>query len=229
MSPRFLFYFILIVVGCQACATLKPFNPQGTADTTPVPWSGPVLNATPIQYPLPTIWGSSAAVMTLEPPAPDPTQAPNPPAGATRWFLPQAGMPSVLPNYVHPGLGCDWQGVGGQVVNHDGEPLASLVVALGGEFNGQVILVKTMTGSAADWGQGGFEFTLATGSLQGQGDLWVQVSGLDNQPVSDPIRFSTQGDCEHNLTVVNFVEAVAESSTELFFPVIYQNNGGSLP
>jgi hypothetical protein len=111
------------------------------------------------------------------------------------------------------------------VFDSAGNPVPSLVIELGGTFIGQTVRMRSITGSAGEWGPAGFEFTLATGAQQGNGDLWVQVFDLDNQPLSDRIRFNTEGDCEHNLTVLNFVEtgfaASLKDAGSLFLPVIF--------
>ena len=63
----------------------------------------------------------------------------------------------------HQTAACDWSGVAGQAMSLNGEAVKGLFVQLGGSMPGVESMDNlVMTGLAPQYGQGGFEFTLAT-------------------------------------------------------------------
>ena len=61
-----------------------------------------------------------------------------------------------------------------------------------------------MTGLAPQYGQGGFEFTLANQLIATTGTLWIQLLDQQNLPLSERIYFDTYNDCEKNLVIIYF-------------------------
>jgi hypothetical protein len=61
-----------------------------------------------------------------------------------------------------------------------------------------------MTGLAPQYGQGGFEITLANRLFASTGTLWIQLLDQQNLPLSDRIYFDTYEDCQKNLVIIYF-------------------------
>jgi hypothetical protein len=63
-----------------------------------------------------------------------------------------------------------------------------------------------MTGLAPQYGQGGFEITLADRLIASNGTLWIQLLDQQNLPLSDRIFFDTYQDCQKNLVIIYFTQ-----------------------
>jgi hypothetical protein len=61
-----------------------------------------------------------------------------------------------------------------------------------------------MIGTATQYGQGGYEFTLAEKPVASDQSLWVQLFDQAMLPLSDKVPFSTYAECNKNLALVNF-------------------------
>lgn len=143
-------------------------------------------------------------------PAPSPT-------ASTIMFRLQHGAPAYAPNIFHQEAGCNWLGVGGQVLGEDGAPLQNLVVELGGSLAGEEISMLSLTGTAPVYGDGGYEFTLADRPATSDRTLWLQVHDLENTPLSEKVYFSTYDDCNLNMIVITFV---LTPEAEVYIPLI---------
>jgi hypothetical protein len=121
-------------------------------------------------------------------------------------FVPQPGTPASLRNFTRPEAGCNWMGVGGQLFGLDGWPLQHMLVEISGQLAGQQVSALALTGSATQWGPGGYEFTLGNAPVASTRSLWVQVHDLDNRTLSDRIFFDTFTDCDRNATLINMVQ-----------------------
>lgn len=121
-------------------------------------------------------------------------------------FVVQQGSPAAIPGtQFHPDTGCDWLGVGGQVTSLNDEAVKGVFVQLGGSMSGEEVIDKmTMTGLANQYGDGGFEFTLADAPVATSGTMWIQVLDQQNLPLSDRIYFDTYDDCQKNLIIIYF-------------------------
>ena len=87
----------------------------------------------------------------------------------------------------------------------NGEALKGLFVQLGGSMPGvESIDNLVMTGLAPQYGQGGFEFTLANSLVASNGTLWIQLLDQQNLPLSARIYFDTYDDCQKNLVIIYF-------------------------
>ena len=111
-----------------------------------------------------------------------------------------------MPNFAHADAGCDWLGIAGQVFNSEMEAVGNLVVIVGGTLDGNPIDILTMTGMAPDYGAGGYEFVLSSAPVASEGTIWVQVLGLDGQPLTAKIYLDTHGECMENLILLNFIQ-----------------------
>src|SRR4030066_1569242 len=122
--------------------------------------------------------------------------ATQPPGGFA--FEVQDGSPSAIAGTTfHPNSGCDWSGVAGQATSLNGEAVRGLFVQLGGSLPGIESVDKlAMTGLAAQYGPGGYEFTLANSLQATSGTLWIQLLDQQNLPISNRVYFDTYADCE---------------------------------
>lgn len=85
------------------------------------------------------------------------------------------------------------------------EAVKGVFVQLGGSMSGEEVIDKmTMTGLANQYGDGGFEFTLADAPVATSGTMWIQVLDQQNLPLSDRIYFDTYDDCQKNLIIIYF-------------------------
>lgn len=170
--------------------TLQPSwtpTPPGTQPptSTPRPTSTPLITDTPIGF----------------------RPSATPTAGGFS-FVVQRGSPSAISSEgFHPDVGCNWMGVAGQATSLSGAPVVGLFVQLGGMLEGRVYETKlTMTGTAVQYGKGGFEFTIADRPIASQGTLWIQLLDQQNLPLSDKVYFDTYLDCQRNLIIIYFTQ-----------------------
>jgi len=165
---------------------------QPTVTTPPAATSTPTSPQTPTRTP------------TLSK-TPTPSRTPTPiPVGVT--YMLQPGSPVYQKNFSHPDLGCNWNGVVGQVFGKDGLPVKQIVVELGGKLNGINQSVLGLTGNNPAYGPGGFELGINTTPTASQNSLWLVLYDLAGKKLTEQIYFNTYGDCEHNLAVINFTQ-----------------------
>lgn len=121
-------------------------------------------------------------------------------------FVLQDGSPTAISSVsFHPDSGCDWMGVAGQATSMSGSPVFGLFVQLGGSIGGQPIdSMLGMTGTAPQYGQGGFEFTISDQPIASNETLWIQLLDQANLPVSEKVYFDTYEECDKNLIIVYF-------------------------
>jgi len=158
--------------------------------------------------------------------SPAPTQIPSP-TPFYRYIV-QPGTPVHTANFVNPGAACDWMGIGGQVFGRDEKPVSGLIVEVGGNLDGEPILVLSLTGNSSVLGPGGYEITLADKTIASQETLWLQLYDLNGMPQSEKISFDTmagEGSCDKNLIIINFSE-IGTSTLNYFFPYIFKDAPG---
>jgi hypothetical protein len=158
---------------------------EPTATVTPGPSSTPTITSTLYVIPSPTI--------TLTPTA---TQVPQ-----------YALLGGVVYRRSEPinGRDCDeWMGVGGNVIDLDGNPVQGLTVILGGEYENKTINKSTLTGAAPAYGEGGYEFTIADEPNNSKETLYVQLFTSDGKPSSERVFFRTYDECASNLIQIDF-------------------------
>ncbi len=186
----------LLTAGCQALPELltavesitSPTETQSAEIVEP-----PILTATLAE---PT----TTAPLPTETPTATPTETTEP------VFVLQPGSPMYMANFAHPAAGCDWSGVGGQVFDSNGTPLAGLFVVAGDE-SGQ--LWAAQTGLSTAYGPGGYEIQI---TVQTNQFFWLQVVNDSGQPLSEQITFNTFQDCTRNLVLINFESAETDAS-----------------
>ena len=195
-------------------------NPQASLNPLP-PTTMPVLflTYTPSPTPkpvLPPTW-TPTSPPTLEPTAPpQPSDTPHPDtspiptadleSGTT--FQLQEGSPKYEANMYHPEAGCDWLGVGGEILDSDGEPVPGVLIEAKGSLGGVEVSRLTLSGSAPDYGVAGYELPLINSSIESDSEVWIQLLDQANLPLSEKIYLRTFDSCDSNLIRINFVQAV---------------------
>jgi len=121
-------------------------------------------------------------------------------------FVLQQGSPAAIDGaQFHPDTGCKWTGVAGQATSLNGEGVKGLFVQLGGASAGVKSVDNiTMTGLAAQYGDGGFEITLSDQLFASSNTLWIQLLDQQNLPLSGRIYFNTYEECTKNLIIIYF-------------------------
>ena len=186
----------------------NPFPPPAAVPTLFIP------TGTPTQKVLPSIWTPTPTLpptitATAAPPTATvtatPTETPPPPDTPVASAYPYQlrGEPAVLAgSVIHPEEGCKlW--VAGQAFDMKGAPVIGLTVQMGGFLDKQVYLLS-LTGTALQYGPGGYEFTLAEQAVASKGAVWVQLLDQSGYPVSPRVSFDTFAECDKNLILVNF-------------------------
>lgn len=212
-------------------AGINPFPPP----TMPVTIALDTLTPTPKQV-LPPTWTPTPTI-TLTPTetfTPEPTITPEPttevpadeaadaadaadaeaadaaavsPADSDMPFVLHEGNPQYIPNLYHSELGCDWMGVGGQVLSLNGAPVTGVVLRLGGQLAGQTVDLVTVSGIATKYGPAGYEFDLTelvTGPTASSHSMWIQLLDQAGLAMSDQIYFDTYEECEKSTIIIYF-------------------------
>jgi hypothetical protein len=211
---------ILLTAVCVGSIFLMIFiNPYSSLNPFPPP-TQPVL--APTNTPLPTLrddilpptWTPTPTAEATEAPTPEPTYTltpviPQPTDGPQETlegmaFVMQEGNPQYIPNIYHPDAGCSWMGVGGQVIGLNGGPVLYLSIKLGGSLNGEAIELITISGTAPQYGQAGYEFKLSDQPVDSVQNLYVELLDQADLPLSEKYYFDTFNDCEKNLILINF-------------------------
>ena len=122
-------------------------------------------------------------------------------------YVPQPGSPIYTNNIFHSEKGCNWLGIGGQVLGANAVPVQKLVVEMGGKLSGKGVFKLVLTGSATVVGPGGFEFQIASNPIKSEGALWLVFYDLAGHGLSERAYFNTFEDCNRNQVLFNFVEA----------------------
>ena len=191
-------------------ATFTPtqtFTPTNTPTNTPTPTAtftqvvsgldatatpAPLAGASATLAPLDDGSGNAVGSGTLDTPRP-------PDATPTRSPYPFAASP-IDYRENDSSAGCQWLGVAGSLTGLDGQPVQGLAVEVSGENFREV----AFSGSAARWGEGGFEFML--GAAPRTAEYTLRVLGPTGGAVSEVITVETGNTCRTNLAVIEFVQ-----------------------
>ena len=177
------------------------FTPTFTATTTGIPSGTPTLTQTiaPTGSPTSTITVTSLPTGTpTDTLTPAPTLGTPPPSPPPLPFALQ-GEVVYVPN--DNASGCAWQGVGGQVLNIDGNAFQPpLVVSVTGGGLPEARTANSGTNSLR--GPGGFEILL-TNSINTQ-VYFVQLQTSSGTNVAEVVQVTFPGTCEGNLALLTF-------------------------
>jgi hypothetical protein len=182
----------------SAIATVNPDQPAPTISNT----AELQASATPIVDTAQPPSGPGASQARKEP---APNQAV---AGFPKPAYPyglQTGTPALLQNFVNTD-GCNYLGVGGQVLKLDGDAVSGLVVEITGTLSGKNILNLALTGNAQNLGPGGYAIKIGDQPVDSSGTLKIQVFDLNGAPQTPLIPIDTFADCNKNFILVNFSE-----------------------
>ncbi len=147
---------------------------------------------------------------TLEPTAAataDPTATPEPsPTVQPLIYNLQDGSPAYLDAALfRPEQACSFMGVFGQVFGLDDVPLTGVRVQVIGTLNGEAVDKLGLTGAATQYGSGAYyEIQLGNAPLASENTLQIVLLNESGEPLSSPVAFSTRGECNQNLTLINF-------------------------
>jgi hypothetical protein len=188
-------------------ATFTPTDtPLPTSTPTPTITPTPVLPGAPVQTQPPTM------VLTMALPTPAPlddgsgslvpgsgSDLPTSIPAATRSPFPfTASEVSYQANDTDQG--CQWLSIAGRVTDLGGEPLSGMAI----EINGPEFHNVQFSGSAAQWGDSGFEFNL--GAAPRTTTYTLRVLGPTGGPVSDLIYVETGNTCQSNVAIVELIQ-----------------------
>lgn len=135
-------------------------------------------------------------------------------------YMLQPGSPVRVQSFLYPEEACNWEGIGGQVFDRNGQPVTNLVVRIYGLYNGAPLYANALTGVSQKLGPGGYEYKLGSKPATPTASLTVQVFSLTGEALSYPVVVTTGGICDSNLTLVNFREVT--SLYDRIFPLINQ-------
>jgi len=154
----------------------------------------PTWTPTPTTTPIPTSTPPSTAVPT---PVPLLTPTPYP-------FELQPGTPTYTSSKnFHSDLGCNWLSIAGQVLDTSGKPVV-VNVLVRGELAGMPVELFTISGTAPNFGPGGYEIQLADHPIASKHTLHVQLLDPNGLPISPQIYFDTHDICDENIVLINF-------------------------
>lgn len=226
MSSYFKRLVVLNLVGVVAIELVAcTFNFTPNTPVTPgtqIPNSSPTVVPSLTMEPTNTLAPTTilTPTETVEPsPSPEPP-TPTPASFAPRVvvenpvYLLQPGSPVALPSFT---TGCGWMGVAGQVFGTKTETVPLLVVQVGGKLQGEEFLGLTLTGTALQYGPGGYELALADHAIDSDNSMWIQIFDLEGDPLSQQVYFNTYSDCERNLTLINFTSTALSPVFDEFF------------
>jgi hypothetical protein len=201
-------FFVFVFV--NPTTALNPLQPR-----FPTPFLFPTGTITPIQPPAtwtPTFFSVTdtptlAPTITLQPSATSfslvpPTATPSPTSTPKPAF--SVNVSAIQSTIIHPESSCTWFGVGGTVVDASNAPMVSLTLRLVGTLNGNPINKLTVSGTALDYGQSGFEFLLATPPVASDKLLTLQLLDQAGLPLAQNVYLVTYNDCKKNLILVRF-------------------------
>lgn len=192
---------------------LRPFPPTlvsevhlPTSTATPPPSSTPVPKQptrtfTPTSTPVtPTVTFTPSPTVT-ETPTPGPS--PTPTIYSAYPFI-LRGEIKVIPGATFPDHDTCKLWVAGQAYDLQGAPMQGITMMLGGALDGKTLYQLSLTGTALQYGQAGFEFTVADKPVNSKQSAWVALFDQAMLPLSGKIYFDTYDDCSKNLILVNF-------------------------
>jgi hypothetical protein len=139
-----------------------------------------------------------------------PSQTPVPTKTPTRPF--SATVTYIDSTIIHADSACNWQGVGGTLVDVNSEEVvgSNFVIILSGSYNGKTLkssstdFLVTVPGLQRAYGLSGWEFLLGTVPISSTGEMFLQIIDPQGLPLSDKISVNTYNDCSKNLALVRF-------------------------
>jgi len=202
-------YFVAIFIFPQS--VLNPFKPSlvdpfapPTPTITPLildaTWTvtpSSIATETPTLLPTYTLAPSTTPFSMITPTITHtPTATPKAPFSATITY--------IASTIIHPEAACNWQGIGGTVVDASSADMLRMTVSLTGRYNGKSKTELTVSSIAPAYGKSGFEFFLGTVPISSKGELYLQLLDQAGLPLSDRVYIDSFNDCSKNLALVRF-------------------------
>lgn len=188
-------WLIMLIFGLGPYA-IEPVRTTRTLTPTDILISGVTQAPAGLITSTPTLTPTFAPEIT-------PTATPSPTLALLPYIL--IGEPEYMSSaLIRPSLGCDWLVIAGQVWNLQDAPVKGLSLHLFGELDGYAIDRLSLTGSAPDYGQSGYEFQLENLTVDSQDTLFIQLFDANGNAISHPYGLETFNDCQKNLILVNF-------------------------
>ncbi len=167
--------------------TLTPAQPTNTLTATPAP-------------------ATQTATITLTPTVTDtatPGPSPTPTVHSLYPFILRGEIKNIAGTTFPDHDTCKlW--VAGQAYDLQGAPMQGITVMLGGYLGGKNLSQLSLTGTALQYGQAGYEFTIADKPVKSKQSVWVMLYDQAMIPLSAKIYFDTFEDCSQNLILINF-------------------------
>jgi hypothetical protein len=178
-------------------ATITPIQLEATwtptfVNTTDTPTLAPTITLQPSNTPVLLVPPTRTATL------PPPTSTPKAPYSVT--------LSAIDSTIIHPDQACKWTGIGGTVVDASGAPVLYRTLRLTGSFNGKPIDKLTVSGTALDYGQSGFEFVLGDAPVASNKLLTLQLLDQGGLPLAENVYIITYSDCKKNLILVRYKE-----------------------
>ncbi len=197
MLSGFMMIFINPYVG------FNPFPPP----TLPPTLSFPTPTATLPVVTLPPTWTPTPTITPTLTPTPSPTATlpPTPTLSPTPYpYELQPGTPTYTTSKIfHSDQGCNWLSIAGQVLDATGKPVVVNVIVRG-ELASTPVELYAISGTATNFGPGGYEIQLADHPIASSHTLYVQLLDPNGLPISPQIYFDTHDLCDENIVLVNF-------------------------
>ena len=217
--------FSILALLTTACAgvylTMIFVNPNSPLNPLPPnnPFAPETFTVTPIQ--LAATWTATVTALQTATETLRPTSTPIPSA-TTFSLVPPTKTPTVTSTPKAPfsvtvnalqgditiphlqSAACNWQGVGGSVVDNNNSDIVGLVVRLSGFYDGKTVGLTTVSGVSPDYGKSGFEFRLGAVPIASKGLLSVQLMDQAGLPLADEVSLETFNDCKKTLLLVRF-------------------------
>ena len=191
---------------------LNPFPPVSVPQALVLPTStptsilvlGPTWTPRATQLPTDTPQPTASATPTVTPTLlvlPSATLTPTPTATKPPYYVISDSSPDYM---VSSGRSCAWMGVGGTVIGLDELPVTGLSVVMGGTYEEKKLNATSITGSALDYGESGYELFIANDPGRSKETIFVQLLDAAGKILSDKIYFETYDDCSRNLIRIDF-------------------------
>ncbi|MBI3161171.1 MAG: hypothetical protein HYZ23_01610 [Chloroflexi bacterium] len=175
--------------------TITPIQLEPTWTATP--FVAVIVTETPTLLPTYTLEPSPTLLSLVTPSdTPTPTKTPKAPFTAT--------ITQIASTIIHPESGCNWQGIGGTVVDANNADMLRITIRLVGTYDGRSKNELTVSSIAPAYGKSGFEFFLGTTPINSKGNLTLQLLDQAGLPLSDEIEIDLSKDCSENLVLVRF-------------------------
>ena len=200
-------YFVAIYL--MPNSAINPLKPGPDLSIPPTPtitqiqllptWTITPMNVTETPTLLPTFTlEPTSTLLSLVTPSitPSPTKTPKAPFSATVTYIDST--------IIHPDLGCNWQGVGGTIVDSNNADMLRITVRLVGFYNNKSKNELTVSSIAPAYGKSGYEFSLGTVPISSEGLLYIQILDQAGLPLSDNVYINTFNECSKNLALVRF-------------------------